>query len=116
MVVRAMIDFATTASLGCRQTTDLRHGPMLSHGAQWSGDAVANDPPMTPIDGHIGRRIRGKRRALGLSEDDLARALGVGRDAIEAYERAALRVPPEHLIRLAEFLGVSISYFFPTQC
>jgi transcriptional regulator with XRE-family HTH domain len=71
---------------------------------------------MTPIDGHIGRRIRGKRRALGLSEDDLARALGVGRDTIEAYERATLRVPPEHLIKLAEFLGVSISYFFPTQC
>jgi transcriptional regulator with XRE-family HTH domain len=69
---------------------------------------------MTPVDQHIGRRIRGKRRALGLTEDNLAKALGVGRDTIEAYECAAARVPSEHLIELAKFLDVSISYFFPT--
>ncbi len=69
---------------------------------------------MTLVDQHVGRRIRGKRRALGLTEDDLARALGVGRDTIEAYERASDRVPSEHLIKLAEFLDVSVSYFFPT--
>jgi transcriptional regulator with XRE-family HTH domain len=69
---------------------------------------------MMPVDRHIGRRIRGKRRALGLTEDDLARALGVGPDTIESYERATVRVPSEHLIKLAEFLGVPISYFFPT--
>lgn len=69
---------------------------------------------MTPVDRHIGRRIRGKRRALGLSEDDLASALGVGRDTIDSYERATVRVPSEHLIKLAGFLGVPISYFFPT--
>jgi len=38
----------------------------------------------------------------------------VGRDTIEAYERAGTRVPSEHLIKLAELLGVSGSYFFPT--
>lgn len=69
---------------------------------------------MTPIDQHVGRRIRGKRRALGLTEDDLAKALGVGRDTIGTYERAGSRVPSEHLIKLAELLGVSVSYFFPT--
>jgi transcriptional regulator with XRE-family HTH domain len=69
---------------------------------------------MTPVDQHVGRRIRGKRRALGLSADDLATTLAVGRDRIEAYERATERVPSEHLIKLAEFLGVSVSYFFPT--
>jgi transcriptional regulator with XRE-family HTH domain len=69
---------------------------------------------MTPIDQHVGRRIRGKRRALGLTEDHLAKALGVGRDTMEAYERAGTRVPSEHLIKLAELLGVSVSYFFPT--
>jgi transcriptional regulator with XRE-family HTH domain len=69
---------------------------------------------MTPIDRHVGRRLRGKRRALGLSEDDLARVLGVGRDVIEGYERATMRIPGEHLLKLANFLGVAISYFFPT--
>jgi transcriptional regulator with XRE-family HTH domain len=69
---------------------------------------------MTPVDRHIGRRIRGKRRALDLTEDDLAKAVGVGRDTIEDYERASVRVPSDHLIKLADILGVSVSYFFPT--
>ena len=69
---------------------------------------------MTPIDRHVGRRIRGKRRALGLSEDDLAGALGVESGRIRAYERATERVPSEQLVRLSEILGVAISYFFPT--
>jgi transcriptional regulator with XRE-family HTH domain len=70
---------------------------------------------MTPVDRHIGRRIRGKRRALGLTEDDLAKALGVGRETIEAYERASVRVPSEHIIKLGDILGVSVSYLFPAN-
>jgi transcriptional regulator with XRE-family HTH domain len=70
---------------------------------------------MTPVDQHVGRRLRGKRRALGLTVDDLARALGLGRETIEAYEYATERIPSEHLIRLASVLDVSVSYFFPTS-
>lgn len=69
---------------------------------------------MTPVDRHVGRRIRGKRRALGLSEDDLAKALGVDVSRIRAYERGIERVPSEHLVRLAEIMEVPMSYFFPT--
>ena len=72
---------------------------------------------MTPVDQHVGRRIRGKRRALGLSEDRLARSLGVDADALQAYERGTERVPSEHLIRLSEIMEVPLSYFFPaTPC
>jgi transcriptional regulator with XRE-family HTH domain len=70
---------------------------------------------MTPVDRHIGRRIRGKRRALGLTEDDLAKALRVGHETIEAYERASVRVPSEHIIKLVDILGVSVSYLFPAN-
>lgn len=69
----------------------------------------------TPVDRHVGRRIRGKRRALGLSEENLATALGVGTDRIAAYERASARVPSDHLIRLSEVLDVPLSYFFPAR-
>ena len=72
---------------------------------------------MTPVDQHVGRRIRGKRRALGFEVDDLAAALGVEAGRIEAYERGTNRVPSEHLIRLGEIMEVPISYFFPsTTC
>ena len=69
---------------------------------------------MTPVDRHVGRRIRGKRRALGLSEDDLAKALGVDVARIRAYERGTERVPSEHMVRLSELMEVPLSYFFPT--
>jgi transcriptional regulator with XRE-family HTH domain len=65
------------------------------------------------LDQGIGRRLRGKRLALGLSQGDVAISLGVTPDTIEGYERATIRVPPEHLIKLAELFGVSVSYFFP---
>jgi transcriptional regulator with XRE-family HTH domain len=68
---------------------------------------------MTPDDQHIGRRIRGKRRALGLSEDSLARQLGIEARQIEAYERATERVPSKHLVRLTEIFGVHLSYILP---
>jgi len=72
---------------------------------------------VTPVDQHVGRRIRGKRRALGLGVDDLAAALGVEASRIEAYERGTERVPSEHLIRLGEIMEVPLSYFFPaTPC
>ena len=69
---------------------------------------------MTPVDQHVGRRIRGKRRALGLSEAAVAKALEIEPRQIEAYERATERVPPELLARLSEFMQVPLSYFFPT--
>lgn len=68
---------------------------------------------MAPLDLHVARRIRGKRRALGLSVDSLASALGVEAGLIEGYERATERVPSDHLIRLSEILDVPLSYFFP---
>jgi transcriptional regulator with XRE-family HTH domain len=66
------------------------------------------------VDRHIARRLRGKRLALGLSEDQLAHAIGVEVDRIEAYEHAAERVPSDHIVRLSEILDVPLSYFFPT--
>jgi transcriptional regulator with XRE-family HTH domain len=73
---------------------------------EWTGMA-------TPVDLHIARRIRGKRRALGMSEERLAAALGVEAARIADYERAAERVSSDHLVRLSEILGVPLSYFFP---
>jgi transcriptional regulator with XRE-family HTH domain len=69
---------------------------------------------VTPVDRHVARRIRGKRRALGLTEDDLVKALGVDVARIRAYERGIERVPSEHMVRLSELMEVPLSYFFPT--
>ena len=55
--------------------------------------------------------------ALGLAESDLASVLGVGQAQMQAYERGTERVPAEHLVRLSEYFGVPLGYFFPvTPC
>jgi len=66
---------------------------------------------MLSIDQRIGIRIRGKRLALGLCLADLAQAVGVNSETIEAYERGIQRVPSEHLVKLVDVLGVTLSYF-----
>jgi transcriptional regulator with XRE-family HTH domain len=68
---------------------------------------------MTAVDKHIGRRIRGKRRALGLSERDLASALGVDDGRLRDYELGTEHVPSEQIILLGEIMSVPLSYFFP---
>lgn len=64
-------------------------------------------------DAHIGRRIRGKRRAMGLEQIALARMLGVAVDRIDAYETGATAVPAEQLRQLADYFGVPLDYFLP---
>jgi ribosome-binding protein aMBF1 (putative translation factor) len=77
-------------------------------GGQDTGRVVSME-----VDKHVGRRIRGKRRAMGLSEADLAKTLAIDSDRIVAYEAGAARVPAEHLVKLCEYFNVRISYFFP---
>ncbi len=68
---------------------------------------------MAPADRHVACRLRGKRRALALSRDDIASAIGVDCDLVTAYETGAVRVPPEHLQQLSHYLDVPVSYFLP---
>jgi len=61
----------------------------------------------TELRGGIGERIRGARRALGLSQADLAAKLGVSQPAVANWEAGAH--DPRHVIlgRIAETLEVS---------
>jgi transcriptional regulator with XRE-family HTH domain len=48
------------------------------------------------------------RRRRGLTQAELAGALGVSQSAISAYERAASYPTPEHRLALAQALGVPV--------
>jgi len=73
-------------------------------GANWA---------LAPANRRVACRLRGKRRALALSRDDIAGAIGVGCDLVTAYETGAVSVPPEHLQLLSYYLDVPVSYFLP---
>ncbi len=67
---------------------------------------------MDTIDIHLGRRLRRRRRILGLTQQQLAGACGVRFQQIQKYECAANRMSAARLWQLAEVLEVSISYFY----
>jgi transcriptional regulator with XRE-family HTH domain len=66
----------------------------------------------TPIDRHVGLRLRIRRVLLGLGQDDLGAAIGVSFQQIQKYERGQNRVSASRLFDLAHALDVPIDYFF----
>jgi transcriptional regulator with XRE-family HTH domain len=64
------------------------------------------------VDIMIGRQLRRRRRLLGLTQQDLALAVGVSFQQIQKYECAYNRLSVATLWKLACALDVEISYFF----
>ena len=58
------------------------------------------------IDVHLGKRLRRRRRLLGLTQQQLAGACGVRFQQIQKYECGQNRVSVSRLFQLAETLGV----------
>lgn len=58
----------------------------------------------------IGRRLRFRRIWLQLSQDELANRAGVSRNFVSAIERSAQGLDAWRLYRLADTLGVSLSW------
>src|SRR6202140_1213411 len=66
----------------------------------------------TPVDAHIGQKIRARRNLLGLSQTDLAEAAGITFQQVQKYEKGINRVGASRLQQFSEALGVPPSYFF----
>lgn len=67
---------------------------------------------MHPIDIHVGRRLRQRRRLLALTQEKLANAVDIRFQQIQKYESGANRISASRLWSLAKALDVSVSYFF----
>lgn len=65
-----------------------------------------------PVDAHVGSRIRLRRTLLGLSQDTLARSLGIHWAQLRKYEIGSSRVSASRLYQLSQALDVPISFFF----
>lgn len=64
------------------------------------------------LDLHVGKRLRGRRRILGLSQTNLAELIGVRFQQIQKYEAATNRLSAARLWHLACALGVDVQYFY----
>jgi transcriptional regulator with XRE-family HTH domain len=69
---------------------------------------MSNDAPHH-LDVAIGRRIRDRRRAAGVSQGQLARSIGVTFQQVQKYERGANRVSFSRLMEIVAALGCQLS-------
>lgn len=64
------------------------------------------------IDLHIGQRVRHRRWLLGMTQQDLAQAIGVRFQQIQKYESGANRISASRLWDLARALDVPVAFFY----
>ena len=65
-----------------------------------------------PVDTHVGRQIRTRRKILNISQEHLAKDLGLTFQQVQKYERGSNRVSASKLYEVARTLQAPISYFF----
>jgi transcriptional regulator with XRE-family HTH domain len=64
------------------------------------------------IDTYIGQSLRARRNLLGMTQEELADAVGVTFQQIQKYELAKNRISASRLYQFAVVLGTKIGYFF----
>jgi len=65
-----------------------------------------------PRDAEIGGRVRTLRLERGLSQTELGNLINVTFQQVQKYEKGMNRISAGRLQRIAEVLGVPISFFF----
>lgn len=65
-----------------------------------------------PVDVHVGKRIRHRRWLMGITQQQLAEAVGIKFQQIQKYETGMNRVSASRLWDIAEALTVPVSFFF----
>jgi transcriptional regulator with XRE-family HTH domain len=93
---------------------------------EWDGRAMPSDDALdrgpgstergehrpSPIDVHVGSRVRLRRTLLGMSQEKLGEALGLTFQQVQKYERGVNRIGASRLFDLARVLDVPIGFFF----
>jgi transcriptional regulator with XRE-family HTH domain len=72
---------------------------------------AAKDAP-NPIDQHVGRRVRMRRKVLAISQQKLGAALGLTFQQVQKYEKGATRISASRLQQISHILQTSVEFFF----
>lgn len=75
-------------------------------------ERVEREHRPSPIDVHVGGRVRLRRTLLGMSQEKLGEALGLTFQQVQKYERGVNRIGASRLFDLARVLDVPIGFFF----
>lgn len=84
--------------------------------AEQLGKKILSDnkkvPGANPVDRHVGARLELRRTMLGISQSELAGAIGVKFPQVQKYEKGINRISASRLYAAAHYLDVPISFFF----
>jgi len=67
---------------------------------------------LSPIDKHIGSRVRMRRIMLTMSQEHLADALGITYQQVQKNEKGTNRIGASRLQQLSQILQVPVAFFF----
>lgn len=71
---------------------------------------MASNP--NPVDVHVGKRLRQRRTFLGMTQEQLGKALGITFQQVQKYERGTNRVGASRLYDISQVLDVAPQFFF----
>jgi transcriptional regulator with XRE-family HTH domain len=67
------------------------------------------------VDAEVGSRIRLRRKLIGMSQDTLAKSIGVTFQQVQKYEKGTNRIGSSRMHQIAGILGTSISSLFGAE-
>lgn len=77
------------------------------------GNAIVDSKNIADyVDRYVGNRAKIRRLLLGLSQDELAKEMGIDAEQVKKYERGVSKIYGAVLYRLGQCLKVPVSYFF----
>ena len=66
----------------------------------------------SPVDVHVGARVRVRRTLLGMNQTKLGDAIGLTYQQVQKYENGANRISASRLFDLSRLFDVPVEYFF----
>ncbi len=66
----------------------------------------------SPVDVHVGARMRQRRTLLGMNQTKLGDALGLSYQQVQKYESGANRMGASRLYDLSQIFDVPVAFFF----
>lgn len=64
------------------------------------------------VDAHVARRLRERRKEIGMSQEELEEKLCMPFQQVQRYETGTTRIGSSWLVQIANALDVSPTYFF----
>ena len=77
-----------------------------------TGTRSMRNSDLSPIDKHVGSRVRMRRLMLDMSQTEVAEALGLTFQQVQKYEKGVNRIGAGRLFEVSRILGVPIDYFY----